>query len=1076
MRSEFRRRDLVVALSVRDGEAVATVSVGDWKSAVALGGVGSFQPQGPYLPPSPLLETIDRYFAAWLASEDMSERSTDHPSDAEDTTVLHRLALDIRSRALAVYDWEASVGPFVQARAISSGVPVTDVVVVRTLPVVPRVAAVPFTYPIRVLDVDVGTGRGAASPMADMVASLSDDSGIVFDAAEATAGTIEETRHALQWPRADILHFGIPPFHSDPDELFTTGNPNRSGTLGWLSRLTETWQVRLVTIECWSASEFATARAVAWSLASRGGPAVLLRGPETQDSLDEYYRSLVHDWPLDAAVGRTLARIPPPRAGVGSVCLMAGSGREELLRVSNVALELMSLTDATEGAAVVVRTREAEELVDVLERAQEEGAEPATQLATPAEIHDHLVNNVRGMWEKVNFKYHESHGLYPTARALTTLRRMTRAQPQPMPKRGVGTRFINPRLGRASVSGVMRALDQTAEQLKIGDVYQALIQVGPRDETIQVYGAAALIEEVFKWGPDVEGHWLEVAITGIDFEVIGDPVQELWLPREGASEEIAFAIVPSREGVGRLRIGIYFDQDLLQSFRIAAVVTGTNGIRVDQRTQLAKALDVPPAAIPDVTYLPRLEYSIAPSADAFKKRPRTLSFIVNDSDGKPWVTVKGKDRFIARTDSNIPDLVIEAREALDRASVDAARDEDPAKKPYAFEATGRNVGTPDQLDRAFRELAAAGWRLFAQMLGSDGERLGQELEGEQATIHVAHILLPKVIPWSLVYDRRYDYDRQTFEGKAVGHATCRAPLVAEDAPSRCGTHPQCLLSPGRKEQWEKENDKVLRSDTVACPLHFWGFRHVIELPPMQVGPDQEADELWECVLVRPPVHISGGLNTLLQLAASHSQDIDTLTRTEPIKGTIKWARNRDDVVDDLDSLGADVVYLYCHAQGGPSGASKNQRTPVLLFAGAGGGSGKIEAAQIGAGHPAWPHRPLVFLNGCRTAGFTPDALSPFIETFVRDRRAAGVIGTEISVWEQVATEIATRFLGGFLTGKPAGEALLEARRGLLVEKNNPLGLCYTLYASADLALDLDGDGNCPRPDDASSAGGRTASG
>jgi hypothetical protein len=122
------------------------------------------------------------------------------------------------------------------------------------------------------------------------------------------------------------------------------------------------------------------------------------------------------------------------------------------------------------------------------------------------------------------------------------------------------------------------------------------------------------------------------------------------------------------------------------------------------------------------------------------------------------------------------------------------------------------------------------------------------------------------------------------------------------------------------------------------------------------------------------------------------------------------------------------------------------------------GTIKAAALDVDEAH-RWTHHPLVFLNGCRTAGFSPKALSPFIVKLTEGRGAAGVIGTEISVWEPLASEMALAFLEKFLTGTPAGEALLIARRALLA-KYNPLGLVYTLYAAANLSLDLDGDGTC----------------
>lgn len=92
----------------------------------------------------------------------------------------------------------------------------------------------------------------------------------------------------------------------------------------------------------------------------------------------------------------------------------------------------------------------------------------------------------------------------------------------------------------------------------------------------------------------------------------------------------------------------------------------------------------------------------------------------------------------------------------------------------------------------------------------------------------------------------------------------------------------------------------------------------------------------------------------------------------------------------------------------------------------------------------------MFINGCSTSGFSPYVPSEFIEQFIRGRKASAVIGAEVPVWEALATEVAKTFFDAFLSGKSAGESL-TARRALLA-RNNPLGLVYSLYGSADLKL------------------------
>ncbi len=67
-----------------------------------------------------------------------------------------------------------------------------------------------------------------------------------------------------------------------------------------------------------------------------------------------------------------------------------------------------------------------------------------------------------------------------------------------------------------------------------------------------------------------------------------------------------------------------------------------------------------------------------------------------------------------------------------------------------------------------------------------------------------------------------------------------------------------------------------------------------------------------------------------------------------------------------------------------------------------------------------------------------------------------MLGTEVPVAEALAGEFAGEFVQRFLSGTPAGRAVVEARRVLLARRN-PLGLVYTLFAPADLKIGARGD-------------------
>jgi hypothetical protein len=90
------------------------------------------------------------------------------------------------------------------------------------------------------------------------------------------------------------------------------------------------------------------------------------------------------------------------------------------------------------------------------------------------------------------------------------------------------------------------------------------------------------------------------------------------------------------------------------------------------------------------------------------------------------------------------------------------------------------------------------------------------------------------------------------------------------------------------------------------------------------------------------------------------------------------------------------------------------------------------------------------MNGCETMAVTPNLTHGFLHTLKR-LGAAGIVGTEIKVWTQLARPFGVRLLSDMFQGMSVGEAFLEARKYLL-RQLNPLGLVYSYYAPATLHL------------------------
>jgi hypothetical protein len=273
-------------------------------------------------------------------------------------------------------------------------------------------------------------------------------------------------------------------------------------------------------------------------------------------------------------------------------------------------------------------------------------------------------------------------------------------------------------------------------------------------------------------------------------------------------------------------------------------------------------------------------------------------------------------------------------------------------------------------------------------------------------------------------------------------------------PEECGSRKDCLLYPDLNEQRKRDGEKIYRCETVICPRRFWGFMVPIEVPVQQVESlkDSPPRSLPTVINAGKPATCVAGFNPNLDLATRHESELKQILQQSARASLIKPAFPGKEPLRQLLLLEQpDLVYLYCHAHASLTGAGGRTVGPNLDFGlGFKGNLDDVMEPSELAGK-AWSRAPLVFMNGCGTVGFSPYAPSEFIKKFIQGRAASAVIGTEVTVWEELAQEVAEVFFEAFLAGETAGEALLQVRRKLLA-KSNPLGLVYTLYGSADLHL------------------------
>jgi hypothetical protein len=233
-----------------------------------------------------------------------------------------------------------------------------------------------------------------------------------------------------------------------------------------------------------------------------------------------------------------------------------------------------------------------------------------------------------------------------------------------------------------------------------------------------------------------------------------------------------------------------------------------------------------------------------------------------------------------------------------------------------------------------------------------------------------------------------------------------------------------------------------------CPGGFWGFRHFLGMPlSLQ---DNEG-------IVSIPVHdelkISIAASEDLSLSHDHMEILEEICRESAgpsFKGTPIW--NYANTYDKLFSLlkeSPHIVYFYCH--GGVARQEEGQ-DPYLVI-GQKGHPEEIHQSNFKLERIVWESpKPLVFLNGCHTAAIDPLVALNFIEPLLLRSHCAGVIGTEITIFEEMATVFAEECFRNFLKGEAIGKAIRNARLKLLRE-GNPLGLVYIPFAIAGLKLE-----------------------
>ena len=472
---------------------------------------------------------------------------------------------------------------------------------------------------------------------------------------------------------------------------------------------------------------------------------------------------------------------------------------------------------------------------------------------------------------------------------------------------------------------------------------------------------------------------------------------------------------PNRECQAHLRCNVYYEQILVESRLITAQISSSQ-----------KPIDTP-------ALQSKREYTISKTLNPNNfalMQPQTLSVMLNDNgDGTHSFRMMGIQDFKESVSFNIQSLetlIGKARGALRKTSWGTEEPWTNEEYRYSGECD------EDKLREDFILLAVRGFRFWFGFQ----QRIAPKIVGDKnlnPAMKLNEITLkPGIIefaikdpceasdymfPVSMIYDYPLDTDRPIEE-----YTLCPAFLEARKSKG-----------PLEKTRCFNGNCPSRGKNTVICPSGFWGFRHSIGLP-LGIGAPEINPEITYSET--PQVDCAA---FLFDTWEKHRKTLESL------KPEIQWQMKytHDETVQLLKHTNPHLVYFYCE----------------------GGAEGKVPYIQVGTQNEmkitpdnfspelCWGDpKPLVFINGCRTAALDPKLMMDFVSAFVVSYHASGVVGTEIQVFEKLAAYFGEECLRRFLVeGETIGNAVRATRLDLL-KQGNPLGLVYTAYANNSLRL------------------------
>jgi len=486
--------------------------------------------------------------------------------------------------------------------------------------------------------------------------------------------------------------------------------------------------------------------------------------------------------------------------------------------------------------------------------------------------------------------------------------------------------------------------------------------------------------------------------------------------------------MPARTGTHQLRCNIYYEQVLLQSHLVEATVAGRLGHWLKSWWRPGK---------PTLATVCDYKLCSMPSADALEAlAPHRFSIMLNDNgNGTHGFRFLGADgEGVVKDDATFD--VLELQEYIETARKQMRKASWDAPTPWNGEEPRYDESLDlERLRADLVRFAKWGYRFYDALIGRlvgpesadaaqlrDAKRRCKRMMLEPGFVQLASKQTARhVVPLALIYD--YGLDTTA---PAADYNLCPAFLKAIDSGTPL-VDTECF----------RGSCPSLGADRVVCPSGFWGYRHSIGLPVSVTGKNMDAAFAIR-VDGAPTLAVAVSTDPNFTMRASHEDTIEDLDGVRCLH-----AESRQEAVELMHSADPHVMYFYCHGgifEGMPYIEVGDPDDQEFIT------SDYLELKDVFWSRP----RPLVFINGCHTTAVEPEQALNLVQGFV-EANAAGVIGTEVTIFEPLAVAFGEDCLRRFLSGEPIGSAVRDSRLKLL-QAGNPLGLVYIPFAPASLYL------------------------